>query len=41
MSPLGWIFMLGSVAFVTVLLSWCYYKVLTNPEDRSDPDAND
>lgn len=28
----GWITMLLSVGFVTGLLSWCIYKVLTTPE---------
>jgi len=27
----GWITMLLSVGFVTGLLSWCIYKVLTTP----------
>jgi hypothetical protein len=28
----GWITMIVSVGFVTGLLSWCVYKVLTTPE---------
>lgn len=28
----GWIIMLTSVGFVTGLMSWCIYKVLTTPE---------
>lgn len=27
----GWIIMLASVGFVTVLLAWCIYKVITTP----------
>lgn len=29
MTPLAWIFMLGSVTAVTSLAGWCFYKVLT------------
>ncbi len=32
----GWIFMLGSIAFVVGLLCFCYYRVLTHP----GPEAN-
>ncbi|HMP72128.1 MAG TPA: hypothetical protein PKE55_02590 [Kiritimatiellia bacterium] len=28
----GWIVMIGSVGFVTGLLTWCVYKVVTIPE---------
>lgn len=28
----GWITMIISVGFVTGLLTWCVYKVLTTPE---------
>lgn len=31
MTPLGWIFMLASNAFVWGLTAWCFYKVLTTP----------
>ncbi len=31
MTPGGWIIMLLSVGFVTLLLCWCIYKVLTTP----------
>jgi hypothetical protein len=38
MTTLAWIFMIVSVSFVTGLLSWCYYKVLTgSPQDRVVP----
>jgi len=30
----GWITMLLSVGFVTGLLSWCIYKVLTTPGEE-------
>jgi hypothetical protein len=29
----GWITMFVSVGFVTVLLAWCVYKVLSTPSD--------
>ncbi len=32
MTPGGWIIMLSSVGFVTFLLVWCIYKVITTPE---------
>lgn len=28
----GWITMILSVGFVTLLLSWCIYKVLSTPQ---------
>ena len=31
MTPLGWIFLLASTAFVWGLTGWCYYKVMTIP----------
>jgi hypothetical protein len=35
MTPLAWIFMLLSVTFVTALVAWCFYKVLTaSPQDK-------
>ena len=32
MSAGGWIIMILSVGFVTVLFVWCIYKVLTTPD---------
>jgi hypothetical protein len=29
MTPGGWLFMIGSLAFVVTLVFWCFYKVLT------------
>tara|TARA_R100001143_G_C3355989_1_gene132357 strand:+ start:1231 stop:1383 length:153 start_codon:yes stop_codon:yes gene_type:complete len=43
----GWIIMLFSVSFVTCLLSWCIYKVITTPDSNehihspSDIDTHD
>ena len=31
----GWVFMILSVSFVTLLTGWCFYKVLTTPEQKS------
>ncbi|MCG8511127.1 MAG: hypothetical protein MI741_18060 [Rhodospirillales bacterium] len=31
MNVAGWIVMLGSVGFVTCLLGWCIYKVVSTP----------
>jgi len=28
----GWIFMLGSNAFVVILTAWCFIRVLGRPE---------
>jgi hypothetical protein len=33
----GWIFMIGSIAFVVVLTAWCYYRVLTSPGESTEP----
>lgn len=33
--PEGWVFMILSVSFVTLLVGWCFYKVLTAPEQES------
>jgi hypothetical protein len=33
----AWIFMLLSVAFVTVLTTWCFYKVLRTKEEPPEP----
>ena len=30
----GWIFMIVSVGFVVGLVSYCFYRVLTLPDDR-------
>jgi hypothetical protein len=32
MTPLALIFMVVSVAFVTTLMAWCFYRVLTTKE---------
>lgn len=32
----GWIFMLGSVTFVTVLVIWCFKKVLSLPPQEKE-----
>ena len=32
MSPIGWIIMLTSVIGMTVLFSWCIFKVLTHKD---------
>ena len=43
----GWIIMIGSVGFVTGLLAWCIYKVLTTPHapetvhSQADIDTHD
>jgi hypothetical protein len=37
MTVLGWIFMLGSVAFVWGLTGWCFHKVLTSPVEPTEP----
>jgi hypothetical protein len=29
MAPMGWIFLIVSVAFVWGLVIWCFYRVLT------------
>jgi hypothetical protein len=36
MTLLGWIFMLGSAAFVWGLTGWCFYKVLTAPVEPTE-----
>jgi hypothetical protein len=36
-SAAGWLFMIVSVGFVTVLAAWCYRKVLAlPPEEREE-----
>lgn len=32
MTPGGWIIMIASVGFVTGLLAWCIYKVISTPD---------
>jgi len=31
MTTTGWIFMLSSVGSVTILMIWCFYRVLSKP----------
>jgi hypothetical protein len=33
MTPLGWVFLIVSLAFVWGLVGWCFYKVLTVPRE--------
>ncbi len=33
-NTLGWLFMIGSVSGVTLLAGWCYWRVLTLPENH-------
>jgi hypothetical protein len=35
MTPLGWVFLLGSVSFVWGLTIWCFYRVLTLPDEET------
>lgn len=37
MTPLGWIFLFMSLAFVWGLAGWCFYKVLTVPGVAQKP----
>ena len=37
MTPLGWIFLISSLAFVWGLTGWCFYKVLTVPGEIEKP----
>ena len=37
MTPLGWTFLIASTAFVWGLTGWCFYKVLTVPEEIEKP----
>jgi hypothetical protein len=38
MKPLGWLFLICSLAFVWGLTAWCFYKVLTlGDENSADP----
>jgi hypothetical protein len=34
MSIGGWILMVGSLSFVWSLAGWCYYKILTTPDNK-------
>jgi hypothetical protein len=34
MEPLGWVFMILSLAFVWGLTGWCYFKILTAPAEE-------
>ena len=36
MEPAGWIFMIGSIAFVVGLTGYCFYRVLTAPSAAED-----
>lgn len=33
MTPLGWVFMIGSACFVWGLTLWCFKKVLSSPKE--------
>ena len=37
----GWIFMTLSVSFVTILCGWCFYRVLSLPEEEVPPPVQD
>ena len=37
MTPLGWIFLVTSLAFVWGLTLWCFYKVLSFKEEPPQP----
>ena len=39
MTVAGWIIMLSSIGFVTGLLAFCFYRVLSNPETVDPGDA--
>jgi hypothetical protein len=34
MTPLGWLFLIASLTFVWGLTGWCFYKVLTIPDEH-------
>ena len=41
MEPLGWVFLIVSLAFVWGLTGWCFFKVLTIPDNHSvEPSDN-
>lgn len=33
LQPLGWLFLICSLAFVWGLMGWCFWKVLTRKEE--------
>jgi hypothetical protein len=37
MTPLGWVFLIGSLVFVWGLTMWCFKKVLSYQEPPPDP----
>jgi hypothetical protein len=37
LQPVGWIFMLASMAFVWGLALWCFKRVLSAPKTPPDP----
>lgn len=39
MTTAGWVFMIASVSSMTLLMLWCFYRVLAQPEPASGPDA--
>lgn len=36
MTPLGWVFLLTSMAFVWGLTGYCFYRVLTAPQPTAE-----
>lgn len=38
MTALGWLLMLTSTLSMTTLTLWCFYRVLTASDDRTDSD---
>jgi hypothetical protein len=36
LEPLGWILMILSVGFVTILVTWCFRKVLSLPPEEKE-----
>lgn len=39
MTPLGWTFLIVSLAFVWGLTGWCFYRVIVAPGDIVEPPA--
>jgi hypothetical protein len=37
MTPLGWLFLTVSLAFVWILTLWCFFRVLSIREEPPDP----
>jgi hypothetical protein len=37
LNAIGWITMIVSVTFVTVLTLWCFRRVLAGPKETPDP----